>query len=439
MVAFEPLAFETRLQALEAGLARLHASAWLGMIEEVGTGSWIQALLQSVAGASQTLWAGRTSYARSVQECLYPQASRQRAVSRDSVQHWARTNLATLQSQSPGPMQAFSLALSGAVASASNRGDAHAWLALATGADTGWTLHLRCCAPTRPAQQLSLGELGCELLIQLADAGQLLPGTLGPVQRGEIEIEVCQAWGAPPLQTYLDAIGLIQTGAAPLVLLQPVAGRLEPVRALDLLRDRRLLLHKGSFNPVTCAHLAMVEQVLAADQAAADYLPVLEISLQNADKGRAESLNLAHRLAMLAHGPWPVALTRTPALYQTRELFAVQGQAAGVDFVCGEDLYRRVFLARYYADLAGGIDEGLARLFGTGSRLWVCGRDTAIAFPPAAQALAAAYAGHLRRIEMDLPVASSTIRALRQAGEPAWRVQLLPAVAAYIEAEGLYR
>lgn len=439
MAETESFPFEARIQALESGLIRLHASPWLGLIEEVGTGSWIQAMLQSVAGASATLWAGRSSYARAAQNGLY--ATQTRSVSQASAEAWARHNFAHLVQRAGPAASLFSLAISGAVASGLNRGDAHAWLALATAADRGWSLHLRCRRRERLAQQLSLGELGCELLIQLADAGHLKVTELGPVQRGELEIDVCQSWGASPLQTYLDAIELVQAGAAPLVLLQPAEGRLKPVRVLDPLRDRRLLLHKGSFNPVTRAHLAMVDRVLAADNGRSDYLPVLEISLQNADKGEAERLNLAHRLAMLGRlydTPWPVALTRTPALYQTRELFQNQGQAAGVDFVCGEDLYRRVFLERYYTHLSGGITEGLDRLFGTGSRLWVCGRETDIDFPAEARALAAAHADRIRRVEMDLPVASSAIRSLLQAGDPAWREQVLPAVADYIAAEGLY-
>ncbi|HEY9843329.1 MAG: CinA family protein [Candidatus Sericytochromatia bacterium] len=422
------MTLESRMESLQPGLARLHASPWIGLIEEVGTGSWIQAMVQSAPGASATLWAGRTSYAREVQEQLYgPQA---RSVSREAVEAWARANLSVAAKR-------FSLAVSGAVASDLNRGDAHAWLALTLSDGRGWTLHLRCREKGRLAQQLSLGELGTLLLIQLADTeGPELP-ELAPVRTGSIEIDACESWQASPSDSCLEAVRLVQSGATPLALLQPAAGRLRAVRYLDLLRGRRLLLHKGSFNPVTSAHLQMVEQVLAQDP---DYLPILEISLHNADKGKAEELNLVHRLTMLGlASPWPVALTRTPALYQTRELFQDHGRAAAIDFICGEDLFRRVFLERYYQDLDGGIGAGLERLFSSGSRLWVCGRETQLDFPPQAQALAQAYASQIRHLPLDLPVASSTVRTAIAAGEPGWQDQLPQKVVDYIEQAGIYR
>lgn len=418
---------QQRIEALSEGLKRLHASPWLGLIEEVGTGSWIQALIQSVPGASATLWAGRSSYARAAQDSLYgPQA---RSVSRAGVEAWARHNL---QSERP---YFFSLAVSGAVASPLQQGDDHAWLSLALSDGRGWSLHLRCREHERLAQQLSLGELGVTLLSQLAE-GELNQPAVCESLAGRLDIDVWQSWQASAYETALEAIELVLSGASALVLLQPAQGQLLPVRYLDLLRGRKLLLHKGSFNPVTRAHLAMPEQVLLRDP---DLLPVLELSLSNADKAQGSRENLAHRLCMLAlASPWPIALTLTPALYQTRELFTERAQAAQVDFVCGEDLYRRIFLSRYYEQLSGGIDEGLNRLFAGQTRLWVCGRETELDFPEQARLLAESKSAQIQRVPLAMPEASSDVRAKLAADTADWREQLLPAVADYIVSAGVY-
>ncbi|PKL77796.1 MAG: hypothetical protein CVV27_04515, partial [Candidatus Melainabacteria bacterium HGW-Melainabacteria-1] len=134
---------EARIAKLAPGLAALHASPWCGSIEEVGTGSWVQALLQSVAGASASLAIGRSSYGRDVQAHLY--GAFERSIARATVESWARQNLAS------GPHR-FALAISGAVASPLQRGDQHAWLALACSDGRGRTLHLRCREPLRLQQ-----------------------------------------------------------------------------------------------------------------------------------------------------------------------------------------------------------------------------------------------------------------------------------------------
>ncbi len=432
---------QQRIAALSEGLARLHVSPWIGVIEEVGTGSWIQALIQSEPGASATLWAGRSSYARRAQDLLY--GTQSRSVARQTVEHWALSNLQS----APELTHFYSLAISGALASPLQQGDDHAWLALATRDGRGLSLHLRCCEPERLAQQLSLGELGVRLLTQLV-AQTFKPEPLLNVLSDQLglalEIDVWQSWepeskSRSEARSYtcaLEAIDLLLSGASPLVLLQPEQGQLKPVRYLDLLRGRRLLLHKGSFNPVTRAHLAMPDQVLAHDP---DLLPVIELSLSNADKALGSRENLAHRLCMLAlASPWPIALTLTPALYQTRELFSERAQAAQVDFVCGEDLYRRVFLSRYYQALDGGIDEGLRRLFADSTRLWVCGRETELDFPEQAKARSAKWQDRIQFLELARPEASSSVREALAAGQTGWQSQLDPAVARYIQQQVVY-
>lgn len=330
----------------------------------------------------------------------------------------------------------FSLVLSGAISSSLQHGDSHSWIALHLSDGRCWNVHVRCLFKDRLTQQITLGHLGIALLAQLAQENQIKISQLDPVLFEQLEIDLWQRQNASDFEQVLELIDLIETQASPLVILKPENGKLIPVRYLDALRSQRVLLHKGSFNPVTCAHLEMIQRVLQQD---ANYLPVLEISVMNADKGLAEKHNLAHRLMMLAHQPSLIALTRTPPLYLSRELFQDHAGAAQVDFICGEDLYQRVFQARYYNDLAGGIDEGLHRLFQSGSCLWVCQRQNDIDFPKEAQAQAKRYQSYLNLLEMELPMASSSIRADIQAGRTDWHKQVIEAVAEYIQAQGLYQ
>lgn len=435
---------ELTLMALQADLQALHASDWMGVLEEVGTGGGLSVLLQAEAGASQTLWASYCHYHRQAQAWHYgsQQAGSQqgRAVSRERVESWAQHNFEQALQAGQSAERLFSLAISGAVSSGTNTGDAHAWLCLQVAAQR-WSLHLRCLEPERLLQQQAIALLGLHLLLQLATTGGLSVARLPAELKARMQIDV---WLAQPClqgsylpQTLLlteEALALLSQGWTPLVLLQPQSGPmgalLLPVRPLELTRGQHLLLHKGAFNPVTRAHLAMIERV---QEQLPGCQPVLEIALSNLDKGQLEPLNLAHRLAMLAFQPWPVALTTTPALYQTREDFAHWGQAAQVDFVCGEDLYQRVFLSKYYSALPAGIAEGLERLFAGQTRLWVLSRENDIDFPPEAASWQARYAEQCKLIAFDMPMASSSVRAQIAAGDLAYREQLQPEVFAYLE------
>lgn len=439
------IALEKRILALQTCLTELHASPWQGVLEEVGTGSWVQTLLQSVPGASATLWAAATSYAREAQLSRYgaDACAGGRAVACETVSAWARHNLHAkpdAQFDAPADTQAafFSLAISGSVASdAASSGDQHAWLALALADGKGWVLHLRLPPLSRLEQQVGLGEVGVSLLGQLA-AQSPEEVSLSPVNLAlppGFQLDFWQGWHLSPFENTLQACELLQAGQAELLLFQPQAGILNPLRPLEALRGKKLLLHKGAFNPLTLAHLTLPQEVLKQEP---DCVPVLEISLSNADKGQALSVDLAHRLQMLAFQPWLVALTCTPALYQTAELFRQAGGAARVDFVCGQDLYCRVFEPRYYTSLAGGLTGGLERLFAQETQLWVCGRETDLVFSEAAQAAAQHWAERCKHLDLHLPVASTQIRQAVAAGQAGWEAAVLPEVANYIRAQGLY-
>lgn len=408
-------------------IAQLHASPWRGNLEEAGTGSWCQSLLQAVPGASNTLHEAFARYAREAQVEHY--GDQGRSISRTTVEHWARSNLAA---ETPF----FSLAVSGSVSTEKQRGDNHAWIALALSNGQGWSLHVRLKSPERLAQQQSIGLLNLHLLHQLAQFNALRLEAL-PLQLQErLEIDVWQAWHDSFERDALNAIELVHQGWTPLVVFQPGPETLRPVRYLSQIRNQRLLLAKGSFNPLTQAHLEMVQSVLQRDQ---DLLPMLEISLTNADKGVADRHNLRHRLAMLAHQPWPVALSQATALYSARELFQEHCQAEAVDFVCGDDLYRRLFWAKYYQDLPGGLQAGLERLFQEGTRLWVCERDNDTDFPPEAQAAAANYQEQIQHLPLDMPMASSQIRAqIAEQERQAWAHLVPKGVAEYIRKQQLY-
>lgn len=420
-----PLPSRQQIQAL-------HASKWSGQIEEVGTGGWVQTLLQSEVGASGTLWSSHCRYDREAQHQAYGTATR--SIAADTVLAWAQHNHRQVA-------DFFSLALSGSVDSRSQSGDHHAWLCLqfanpVDGLQQRYLLHCRLLAESRQHQQISLGLFVIELLYTLLVQAETGPERLNPAWQDWIEIDVWQALHQSAFENYQSAAKLIKLGWTELVLLVPHNHVLQPVRYLDWLRGQKVLWHKGAFNPVTLAHLEMPKQVLAKQP---DLQTVLEISLNNFDKAARAEQDLAHQLAMLTYQPWPIALSRMPAFYRTQEWLRDRAQVEQTQFVCGDDLWQRLLMPQYYDHLEGGVEEGLARLFSHQTQIWVCQRElSGIASKPSQQA-PAVYQQQIHFLALHLPVASSKIRRAIRLGQQDWRQDLLPAVADYIQAQQLYQ
>ena len=257
------------------------------------------------------------------------------------------------------------------------------------------------------------------------------------VWQGAIEIDVWQVLHHSAFENYQWAARLVQRGWADVVLLAPTDNnQLQPVRYLDYLRGKDVLWHKGAFNPVTSAHLAMPQQVLAKQP---ELETVLEISLNNFDKAERSLNALAHQIAMLALQPWMLALSRKPAFYRTREWLSTRAQVKQAHFVCGTDLWERILMPGYYQDLPGGLAEGLERLLAQQTQIWICEREGVGMESQRNLAPPEAYQSQTHWLGLKLPIASSQIRRAIAQGRSDWQTQVPADVADYIQQHLLYQ
>ncbi len=419
----------------------LHRSAWHGQLEEAGTGSWIQSLLQTQAGASATLDAAYTRYARSAQQAAYPDAPATRSVSAERVRHWA---IHRLKEDTTGTPNGFALAMSASLSTHNEPPgrDHHGWVALYTSDHRHWCIHFRLRsatgeAPHRVNQQLACGLLGIELLWLLSE-NRLQPEALDLSLQDRLEIDVWHSSEGEPLPAHLH---LLRSGWTPLLYLQQGVAQ----RYVAPLRDKHVLVAKGSFNPLTQAHTELLNAAVSTAQSRSlqsstdDILqPVFELSLNNADKGAVAHQSLAHRLNMLATQPYAVVLTLTPTLLSTKALF-LHAQARQVDFVCGTDLYERVLLPKYYTH-TGGLDKALNALFARQTQLWV-GERPQNTYPTLSEPSPPpdhAYLNQVHSLPLDLPVSASAVRSAIAHKDTRWPQWVSPAVAEYITAHALY-
>lgn len=413
---------------------QIHHGPWQGDLEEAGTGSCLQFLLQTEAGASQTLRAAHTHYARDAQAQAYPNAPATRVVSQETVQHWA----SHLFSASPGSEYRFALALS-AVSQTHTwlpGSDAHGWLSLQT-THHQYTVHFRCKTSDRQSQHMSCGLLGIELLYLLTQ-NQLSPESLDPQLKDLLEIDV---WHSSQGDHLLQHLHLLSLGWSPIIYLHQGQAK----RYLSALRGQHLLVAKGSFNPLTKAHMALLKTAhqQAQSRQATPVLPLFELALHNADKGQSAIESLWHRLCMLARQDYPVMLTQTPTLLATKVL-CLEAQAQQVDFVCGTDLYERVLLPRYYHH-SGGLDRALAAIFAHNTQLWVGSRSPET-YPalsdPLSETRIEPYLEQVHPFALKIPVSASAVRAsvaqFPHLKSP-WEHWVSEKIAQYIVEQGLYQ
>lgn len=416
-------------------IQKIHSSSWHGHIEEAGTGSWVQTLLQAQAGASATLDSAAVHYSRHAQQSAYPEAPNTRAVSAETVKHWAQVRLP----ESASGSGYFSLSVSASLSTHNDRPgrDHHGWIALKVQDGREWCLHFRLRKQTsqaRISQQLACGLLGIELLYLLAN-DQLSPEHLDRQLQSEIEIDVWQSNQGDPM---LQQVQLLQQGWSPLIYLHRGIAQ----RYITSLRGQQVLVAKGSFNPLTRAHTALLDKALA-QVSAPNAMGVFELTLNNADKGEVAQESLLHRLRMLASQDYPVVLTLTPTLLATKALF-LHAQAQQVDFVCGTDLYERVLLPKYYRH-SGGLDKALKSIFAHHTQLWVGSRSPET-YPPLSDPISEAeivpYLAQVHPFALEVPVSASAVRT-RVAQEPAltgpWKDWVSDEVAQYILDQGLYQ
>ncbi len=409
-------------------IRHIHASPWHGQLEEAGTGSWVQSLLQTQAGASATLDASHTRYAYEAQSQAYPNVPKSRSLSAERVNYWA----SYLQYHEPtGRECCFALAMSGGLKTLNEppQRDHHAWISLCF-QQQQHTLHVRLKAQDRLEQQMALGLLGIELLYLLTQQ-TLSPEHMTPELQSLLEIDVWRVKDESLNDHLHRHITLLQTGWTSLIVFSSGHAR----RYLSTLRYEHLQVEKGSFNPMTLAH----QQALKlAGELQPGAVPVFELSLHNADKGHAETTDLLHRLNILAMQPALVVLTQTPTLLATRELLRVKAKARQVDFVCGTDLYLRVFMEKYYPD---GIETALKQLFAYRTHLYVVQRPQSSygnASLKGSQRLQLQYDTQIHPIPSALNISSSAVRLACEQEQEHWQNWVTPEVATYMLQHRLY-
>lgn len=242
-------------------------------------------------------------------------------------------------------------------------------------------LHVKLWDRFRLQQQDALGILGVNLIHMAFNPPERpeerITYLLDSLNTKRIEVNMIRFSG-PDLQ-HLDnrllSLELVKQGLTEAVLFGPKS---EILHAGDELFRQPVLVQRGTFRPITTANLEITEKVLA--QFAKHSLVegkkprvLYEItmnSLVSADGGLVDHEDFLHRVDTLSAVGQEVLISNFALFYQMRSFLRLcTDQAIGI--VVGASLLPKMFDEKFYAQLPGGILEGMSRLFDQKTRVFV--------------------------------------------------------------------
>jgi hypothetical protein len=150
----------------------------------------------------------------------------------------------------------------------------------------------------------------------------------------------------------------------------------------DFFWNKSLLIQRGFYQPVTNTHLDIFKRgqdhfKKEFSLKAQDVLPVFEFTIDNRAKKTHLSTDEAYaRVKMINKLNIPILVTGFTLFYQLKEFIRLSTPQP-LAIVIGATHLEKLFDESYYFDLKGGLLEGMSKLLGRFSRLYIYPHKTA--------------------------------------------------------------
>lgn len=378
-----PEAIDTNAKALKINLD----PAIYGAFAEIGAGQEVSAWFFRVGGAAGTVAKTMSAYDMAVSDAIY--GAGERYVSRERLRSMLEREYALLVERlgaKRGDTSSF-FAFADTVATRSFKGgnECHGWTGLRfqhrPGAEpSDILLHVALLDPTARQQQQTLGVLGVNLLFAAYYMRESLAGMLASLMDGlslqNLEIDVVDCSG-PAFADGADqrsiAVGMLSRGLTHAVVFDE-SGRME--QPSTVFRKRGMLVHRCSLkrdNPELDAMMRGSAALLAAEGKAPERgpLPVLELCVAMPTGAQAGSADaVASAVDRVFRPGSATVLTDLPETFRL-SAFLRRSSPDPIRFVVGLDAVVTILRDRFYAEVSGGLLEGLGKLLTPNTRLYV--------------------------------------------------------------------
>jgi hypothetical protein len=459
-------------QALSTGQKALQINLDLkkfGTFAEIGAGQEVVRWFFHVGRAAGTVAKAISAYDMAVSDSLYGKTDRY--VSRKRLAAMLDTEFVQLQNRQAGNAPQhnalFVFADTVATRSVSQHRPGQGWLGVRFQDQPGEDpseimIHAELGDAESVVEQEALGILGVNLIHGAfycnRDPKVVIDRLMDGLSRRRVEVDMIRFSG-PAFSAVDNRLMSLQLVESALTDAAFFTAQGEVVQPSEVLYGKPVLIERGSFRPITNVSLDML--VRAQEQLASQGLPagqapvrVLEMTLNNlSTEKRIDHEDFLDRVDLLGTLGVTVMVSNHTRFDEVTSNLRKSTRNC-IAMLIGIPTLREVFLEQYYADLPGGILEGMGRLFQGDVRLFVYPtRETADGPVETAESLDVdpgvrslyQYLRERGRIEgirdfdaSQLHIRPQEVLTKLQAGDPSWETMVPPDVAKLIRERKLF-
>lgn len=241
-------------------------------------------------------------------------------------------------------------------------------------------LHVRMMDRHRLEQQNALGVLGVNLVeaafYGIKEPAEFLPRLVESLKPGQVVIDVIKFSG-PALRAFDDRsmnLELMRLGLSEAILFSPSG---EVLHLSDAIYGKGILIQRGVYRPLTVTHVDVMEKGLKqlksemtkAGEKKTDILTALEIVMPPNTKAK-DLGDISARIDLAGASGFHVLISNFPLFYQLK-VFIRRFSQSPIALVMGASKLDRLFDEAHYANLEGGLMEGLGKLLDEKSKVYV--------------------------------------------------------------------
>ncbi|MGZ3690908.1 MAG: hypothetical protein ACXVAX_05375, partial [Pseudobdellovibrio sp.] len=278
----------------------------------------------------------------------------------------------------------FSFADTVATASGADKNSCHGWMGVKFQFEPNSEaqevkLHVRMLDKHRLQQQETLSKLGVNLIhscfFRRKNQADFLNGLFDQIKSDAIAIDVVYFSGSEfkKFDEIFFNLMLVERGYSQACLIDQ-NGRVQNPQ--DFLWNKALLIQRGYFEAITNTHLDIFKRgqdhfKKEFSVKANDLLGLFEFTIDNrAKKTHLSTEQAYHRVKMINELNIPVLVTGFTLFYQLKEFIRLSTPSP-LAIVIGATHLEKLFDESFYTNLKGGLLEGMSKLLGRFTRLYI--------------------------------------------------------------------
>lgn len=359
-----------------------------GTIAEIGAGQEVARNFFVAGAAAGTVAKTMSAYDMQFSDAIYGKEENNRYVSQSRVNKMLNREYSLvverLEYHRPEETMFFSFADTVSARGYKSDRDCHGWMGIKfqstpMGEANKIVLHVRMKDSTNIQQQEALGRLGINLIYAAyyyrESPEQAIESLLDNLSTDRIEINMVKFDGPSfkDVDNRLLALHLVQSGLTHSIFFTKKG---EPIEGSDLLYKKNILLLRGSFRPFTKVHSDILkcakDELLVNQSFQKSELVILpELSMSHLlSFGGLDKSDFLGRIDTLNTMGFDVQISNFAGFHELKENLT-QFTKGNISIALGIKNISQIFSHCLYADLKGGLIEGLGILFSGNTQLLV--------------------------------------------------------------------